>query len=119
MSATNYNTNDPEAGEMNARMLRIVKFLRGLDKLSKECGIKIGGCGCCASPYLRDITEEEAANTYVVDNEESRDTFGDLQFQSEEDFRHRISAMDNMEIALRADGMFRGKINPEEEENDE
>ena len=30
-------------------------FLIGLERLSRETGIVIGGCGCCGSPYL---TEE-------------------------------------------------------------
>jgi len=28
------------------------KFLIGLEKLSRETGVTIGGCGCCGSPYL-------------------------------------------------------------------
>jgi len=27
-------------------------FLIGLEKLSRETGIVIGGCGCCSSPFM-------------------------------------------------------------------
>ena len=27
-------------------------FLIGLEKLSRETGVVVGGCGCCGSPYL-------------------------------------------------------------------
>ena len=30
------------------------RFLEGLTKLSNETGVKIGGCGCCGSPWLDD-----------------------------------------------------------------
>lgn len=29
-------------------------FLEKLNKLTLSCGIVIGGCGCCGSPYLLD-----------------------------------------------------------------
>ena len=34
-------------------------FLIGLEKLTRETGIKIDGCGCCSSPFLleADITD--------------------------------------------------------------
>lgn len=28
------------------------QFIIGLEKLTRETGIAIGGCGCCGSPYL-------------------------------------------------------------------
>lgn len=28
------------------------QFLIGLEKLSRETGVYIGGCGCCGSPFL-------------------------------------------------------------------
>ena len=34
-------------------------FLIGLEKLTRETGIKVRGCGCCGSPFLleADITD--------------------------------------------------------------
>ena len=34
-------------------------FLIGLEKLTRETGIEIAGCGCCGSPFLleADITD--------------------------------------------------------------
>lgn len=31
------------------------KFYIGLEKLTRETGVIISGCGCCASPYLEEI----------------------------------------------------------------
>lgn len=28
------------------------RFLEGLEVLTKETGVVVGGCGCCGSPYL-------------------------------------------------------------------
>lgn len=30
------------------------RFLVGLEKLSRETGVVIAGCGCCDSPFLAD-----------------------------------------------------------------
>lgn len=35
------------------------KFLIGLEKLTRETGIVIGGCGCCGSPFLNTLTDIE------------------------------------------------------------
>lgn len=35
-------------------------FLIGLEKLTRETGITIGGCGCCSSPYLSELEESES-----------------------------------------------------------
>lgn len=32
-----------------------IKFLIGLEKLTKQTGVKIGGCGCCGSPWYEEI----------------------------------------------------------------
>jgi len=37
-------------------------FLLGLEKLTRETGVVIGGCGCCSSPFLEEVdTTSEAA----------------------------------------------------------
>ena len=38
------------------------EFIKGLEKLTRETGIVIGGCGCCGSPYLdvAEITSDDA-----------------------------------------------------------
>jgi len=35
------------------------QFLIGLEQLTRRTGIVIGGCGCCGSPYLRPLEDEE------------------------------------------------------------
>jgi hypothetical protein len=32
-----------------------IKFLQGLEKLTRETGVSIGGCGCCGSPFLSEL----------------------------------------------------------------
>lgn len=34
-------------------------FLIGLEKLSRETGIYIWGCGCCSSPAMNEFENEE------------------------------------------------------------
>ncbi len=34
-------------------------FLIGLAKLTRETGVAIGGCGCCGSPYLFALNQDE------------------------------------------------------------
>ena len=36
-------------------------FLIGLEKLTRKTGIKIGGCGCCGSPFLSEVGETALA----------------------------------------------------------
>lgn len=36
-----------------------IKFMRGLEKLTRETGIAIGGCGECGSPWLTKLKETE------------------------------------------------------------
>lgn len=40
------------------------KFIIGLEKLSRETGIVIAGCGCCGSPYLSDLEGDEPESGY-------------------------------------------------------
>ena len=41
-------------------------FLIGLEKLTRDTGIEIGGCGCCGSPYLEqaEITDKRSGYGY-------------------------------------------------------
>jgi len=43
-----------------------VLFLIGLEKLTRDTGIEIGGCGCCGSPYLdqAEITDKRSGYGY-------------------------------------------------------
>ena len=36
-------------------------FLLGLEKLTRETGMKVVGCGCCGSPALEQASPEELA----------------------------------------------------------
>ena len=38
---------------------RETEFLRKLEQITRETGIKIGGCGCCGSPFTSELTTEE------------------------------------------------------------
>lgn len=38
----------------------VKKFLVGLEKLTRETGIEIAGCGCCDSPFLSVIQKDAA-----------------------------------------------------------
>lgn len=35
------------------------KFLIGLEKLTRETGIAISGCGCCGSPFMSSVEKKE------------------------------------------------------------
>lgn len=35
--------------------VRRKQFLLGLEKLTRETGLAIGGCGCCNSPWLGEV----------------------------------------------------------------
>lgn len=37
-------------------------FLIGLEKLTRDTGVCIAGCGCCGSPYLDRLFNEESRN---------------------------------------------------------
>ena len=43
-------------------------FLIGLERLTRETGIVISGCGCCGSPTLNEVSElpSEAGYAYGV-----------------------------------------------------
>ena len=49
-------------GEMAELNEKEKMFLIGLEKLTRETGIQIGGCGCCGSPFLYEdnITSEKS-----------------------------------------------------------
>ena len=40
-------------------MDRLQNFLDELTELTEKYQIKIGGCGCCGSPYLTDMIKDE------------------------------------------------------------
>ena len=42
---------------------REAEFLIGLTKLTRETGIKIGGCGCCGSPWIDEASDAEMNNS--------------------------------------------------------
>lgn len=46
-----------------------LEFLIGLTELSKRTGVAIGGCGCCGSPSLENISEGNAriVGGYILD----------------------------------------------------
>lgn len=40
------------------------EFLKKLGELTREFGIKIGGCGCCGSPFANSLENEEYGPEY-------------------------------------------------------
>lgn len=41
-------------------MDRLTEFLKELSDLTNKYGLCIGGCGCCGSPYITDLKEEDS-----------------------------------------------------------
>lgn len=50
---------------------KLNKFLKELSELSQKYGIYISGCGCCGSPFLEELDENEVAKYF--DNDDSRE----------------------------------------------
>ncbi len=46
---------------------RVDAFLVALTALSEAHGITIGGCGCCGSPSLDNMTDDMKGGNYQVD----------------------------------------------------
>ncbi len=44
---------------IKTREEREIDFLICLEKITRETGIFISGCGCCGSPSLEQMTEEQ------------------------------------------------------------
>lgn len=49
---------------------QVVAFLTELAELSRRHGIEIGGCGCCGSPFLREIDEAERGGGYEAEGKD-------------------------------------------------
>jgi hypothetical protein len=58
----------------------VEKFMTELSNLSSQYGIKICGCGCCGSPFLRKI--EKDSGGYAVD--ENKRGFEELRWEDGE-----------------------------------
>lgn len=54
-----------EAEERAAMAQRLPSFLEALTKLSQEHGVQIGGCGCCGSPFLSLISDDQRNGHYT------------------------------------------------------
>ena len=50
--------------EGNLTKEQITGFLVDLEEISRKHGITIGGCGCCASPYLEPMDDETDGYCY-------------------------------------------------------
>lgn len=62
---------------------KVKAFLIDLGKLTVKHGIKIDGCGCCDSPYLKEV-DSVNGDAYVVDSH-----FGFLKLVSAEEADER------------------------------
>ena len=52
-------------------MDRLENFLKELAELTQKYGIKIGGCGCCGSPFLHDLKGDDCNADNLFYNEKS------------------------------------------------
>lgn len=52
--------------------IRIKHFLKELEYLTEKYGIEIGGCGCCGSPYFRDLKNKKYIGIDLEYDEEKR-----------------------------------------------
>ena len=55
-------SNADQRKDMKANQQRIAKekkFLKAMTDLTLKHGIKVGGCGCCGSPYLTHVDKAE------------------------------------------------------------
>ena len=51
----------------------LIDFLRDLRELALKHGLKVGGCGCCGSPFLMELEDDEWDGfTYVCDQDGER-----------------------------------------------
>lgn len=42
-------------------------FMEALSSLTREYGVRIGGCGCCGSPFLMPLEYGEERGNYEAD----------------------------------------------------
>ena len=47
-------------------------FLKELTKLSQKYGLKIGGCGCCNSPFIEDFNGKYVMGDLLYDKEKGK-----------------------------------------------
>lgn len=52
------------AGEIESE--RLAAFIKGLTSLTQDHGLVIGGCGCCGSPYIFELSKKEKEYEYAV-----------------------------------------------------
>jgi hypothetical protein len=53
---------------------RLEAFIEGLTELTKKYGLSIGGCGCCGSPWIRDLQNDDMPYENLEFDEE-RETY--------------------------------------------
>jgi hypothetical protein len=53
-------------------MNRLKEFLKELSELTKKYELKIDGCGCCHSPWIWDIKNEDFAAKDLIYDEKAQ-----------------------------------------------
>ena len=53
-------------------MNRLEEFLKELSELTRKYGLKIGGCGCCGSPWIYDEEEKKTYDDLYFDEDEQK-----------------------------------------------
>ena len=76
-----------------------IKFIVGLNKLTRETGVLIGGCGCCGSPFIYDASEDDLGDKSGYGFYDGRPDEG-LNWISENDRRDR----GQLEFVIRRSG---------------
>lgn len=61
------------------------QFLIGLERLTRETGVGIGGCGDCGSPYLIDIENPSKNSGYAFNPDGTREDNPEVMFVDEND----------------------------------
>lgn len=71
---------------------RVRAFLDELTQLSRRYGLVVGGCGCCGSPNLMDLDNEEPGPYSVMVERKTPPVFSLLEWTKNEetlDYRRR------------------------------
>ena len=81
-------------------------FLTELEILTRKHGIAIGGCGCCGSPWLEELSDKRLALTYTYhysdkvlwDNLDSEENIQRERVMQEAESKRKIQRESDVEL---------------------
>ena len=81
-------------------------FLTDLEVLTRKHGIAIGGCGCCGSPWLEELTEKRLTLPYTYhyadrvfwDNLDSEENLQKQRLREEEELKRNINRESDLQL---------------------